>query len=149
MDSSTRERRRPTPAELGLDVTIAVVILTFPDVFVCTTDLRVSFGDVAPAQDEATIKTLGIGEDWWITYASSDISVVLPILHDIRAMMRGRSGRWDTNEVKNIVADVYNKHLQSNFIQKKLAKLGYKTIDDFRKEGRNDLGDQFSIYAGS
>lgn len=49
--------RRPTPAELGLDVTIAIVAMTISwEIFICVSDRMVSHDDQMAAADNAVIK---------------------------------------------------------------------------------------------
>src|SRR5258708_37898317 len=46
-------------------------------------------------------------------------------------------------EIQAIFSAVMTETIHSAFIARHLAKYGYTSINQFRKEGRNDLGDDF------
>jgi 20S proteasome alpha/beta subunit len=137
-----RSERIPTPADFGLDVTIAIAAITVPEeIIVLVSDRMISFGDVTQADENAIMKTFGIHPDWLATFSADNIDPVLPMLEDVRRRLSGPS--YDQHEVQDIFSDVYAERIQKEFLTRTLAKYGYSTIQQFRIEGRNDLGDHF------
>ncbi|MBX9829688.1 MAG: hypothetical protein K2Y27_32440 [Xanthobacteraceae bacterium] len=123
-------------------MTIAIVAKAVDDIFICVSDKMVSFGDISQADENATIKSPSLGPNWGVAYSASDLNLVYPILDSIRLKMAG-SAYWEIAQVQSFCATAYVEKFHQEFIAKRLCRYGYTTIEQFRKEGRADLGDQF------
>jgi len=123
-------------------MTIAIAAVSLPDdVFVCVSDRMISFDDISPASDDAAYKIFGMHPDWMALFAANDISAAWPLLLTVRDKMKGV--QFDLEDVQGFFSDAYTQAIQQEFLDKKLRKLGYKSIEEFRKEGRADLDRQF------
>jgi hypothetical protein len=141
--------RRPAPADWGLDVTIAIVALTAPfDFFVCVSDRMVSHDDILTGNDNALIKNLGLCEEWSVAYAADDVRCILPILEDVKGKM-SEKGSWSADDIKRYFKEVYAERKQSDFLDKRLRRYNYSSIEKFRQEGRRELDNHFFDLAGS
>lgn len=83
--------RLPAPAELGLDVTIAIVAITEPDGhIVAVSDRMISYGDVTQAEDNATLKAQKIADGWGIMFAGNDAKLFYPFLDKVIERLANR-----------------------------------------------------------
>jgi len=140
--------RKPTPAELGLTVTVGIVALSQSEgCFVAVTDQMLSYSDVFQAVDQGAKKTLKIAEDWHMNFAATDVTVVPRIFFAIRSSLRPLSDvRLTTEQVQRAVETAYKEVFHAHFVETHLARFGYSSMDEFRREGRKDLDDDFSDY---
>jgi hypothetical protein len=136
---------QPSPSELGINVTIAIVAVTAQEDFVCVTDRAISYGDVNPTTDNAVVKNIKISANWSFAYSASDIKHVLPILEDVRYVLKDKINATAllADDINTTFSDVYARRAGREFIDSRLRKLGYKSIEEFRHEGRSDLGDNY------
>jgi hypothetical protein len=136
----TRERK-PNDSDFGDDVTIAIAAITKPDdVIVCASDRMISFGDMLPADDNAVIKAIKLNDQWEVAWATNMVPIILPIINEVRRRFADSppaSGSIAAEELAN----VYSMTLQKEFVAQHIGRFGYATVDQFRKEGRIDLGD--------
>jgi hypothetical protein len=134
---------KPTQAELGLDVTLAIVAITSPwHFFAHVSDRALSFDDILPSADNAIIKNIGLGADWSVTFAANDVKNVLPMLGEI-GLHLSKLGKAAVVDVKKTFSDVFAETIRAEFLHKKLRKYGYSSFEHFRTEGRQDLGDHY------
>lgn len=133
---------RPTPAELGLDVTVAIVALATPGVFVHVSDRRISFDDILVPSDDGLIKNIVFGDKWSVTFASSDLKYVLPILGEVSSYF-AKNIEPSADEMKMYFSNAYSSVTQSEIFNRRISRYGYKSMEDFRQNGRNELGDTF------
>jgi len=89
------------PADFGLTVTIAIAVKSVDQCVVTASDRRISFNDIIPAADNATIKTLKLGTRSLALYAG-DISSVLPIANCADALLRNSKQRPDWESPDNV-----------------------------------------------
>jgi hypothetical protein len=137
------EQRKPSPAEFGLDVTIAIVAITQPDdLIVCVSDRMISFADMTPADDTAAIKSPSLNESWHVAYAANDVTVIWPIIEGVRARLKSKKD-WTGDEIQTEFTSVYTARFHQEFLTKRLVRYGYKSMEEFRTNGRSDLGDHF------
>jgi hypothetical protein len=101
----------------------------------------ISFDDISPASDNVTFKMFGMHPDWITLFAGNEVNIAWPLLLAVRDRMKGP--QYDLDAVKGFFSEAYAEAIQRDFFDKKLRKLGYGSIEEFRKEGRSDLGDQF------
>jgi hypothetical protein len=125
-------------------VTIAIAAITNPDdVIVCVSDRMISFGDAYPADDNAIVKAIRLSEQWTAAWSTNNVAFILPIVEELRRRFDAKI-QWDGAEAANELAAVYSETLQREFVAEHLSRFNYKTIDQFRTEGRSDLGDHFT-----
>jgi 20S proteasome alpha/beta subunit len=144
-----KDKRRPTPAELGLDVTVGIVALSHSDnCFVLATDQMLSYGDFFQATDQGTKKTLQVADHWYLNFAGSTSNAV-DVYKRARSKIRsiGDDNRLTTSQVRGAITDAYSDVLRDHFVSTELHPVGYKSVDDFRKDGLSELGSNiFSDY---
>jgi hypothetical protein len=135
--------RRPTPAELGLDVTIAMAAITTPDGYIVTvSDRMISYDDVTQAVDNATIKAQGIAKNWGAMFAAADARLFMPIVGKAADRLRnlGEEAPSSADIVKREVAGAYQDIFEAEFTARHLSRLRFRSIDEFRKNGLSELG---------
>lgn len=133
-----RDRRRPTSAELGLDVTIAIVALTYDGHVVAVSDRMISHDDVFQADDAAALKTIPIAGNWFAAFAG-DPGAFRVVARKLTRRLRDIE--FDGLELRKLAAECYQEAVWEEFAVRHLVQLGYKTVEEFRKSGRNDLGE--------
>ena len=138
------ERRHPTTAELGLDVTVGIAANTVPDGYiVAASDQQISYDDLFPALERGVRKIIQIGPDksWFCAFSASDISVVPPLLATIMEDIKQISpqGRL-AKPVMEAVANAYSAVRNGEFARRHLRAIGYDSVEQFRKEGFANLG---------
>jgi hypothetical protein len=137
------ERAVPTIRRWEFDVTIAIAAITKPEnVIVCVADRMISFGDELPAQDNATLKAIRLNTQWELAWAANDVNLIEPIVAIARKHIND-THRWDGPDAARIVAEAYSDILHKDFVAKYLARFGYRDMEQFRTEGRDDLGNRF------
>lgn len=134
----TRWERRPTAAELGLEVTIAIVAITYDEHVVAVSDRMISFDDVFQANDAAALKTIQIADNWHAACAG-DPGAFRVVLRKLTRRLKGVD--VDELEVRKFAAECYAEALREDFAGRNLVQLGYQTVEEFRQSGRGDLGD--------
>lgn len=126
------------------DVTIVIAAITKPDdVIVCVADRMISFGDSVPAHDNASLKAYRLSNQWELAWSANNVNLVQPIV-DIARKQINDAHQWDGPDAARIVAEAYSEVLHKEFVATYLSRFGYKTMEQFRTEGRSDLGDQFT-----
>ncbi|MGE0853720.1 MAG: hypothetical protein AB7O44_29590 [Hyphomicrobiaceae bacterium] len=143
-----RDLRKPTPAELGLDVTIGLVGVATPDgFFIAVSDQRISYGDIFPPSEKGTTKIQRLTADkrWWAVFAASDIAVVPRLLEKISRGLGpikddDELERYDAEKVMEIAGAAYSDVREAEFAAGHLKAIGYPTVEEFRKNGFHELG---------
>lgn len=141
-----QKKHQPTDADWGCDVTIAIAAIANPDdVIVCVSDRMISFGDNFPAEDNALVKAIYLHDQWTCAFATNRLPFVLPIIQATRARFNDPLKlSWDGREAAEAMASAYSELLQGEFAELYLKRYGYKTVDEFRQNGRADLGEHFT-----
>lgn len=138
-----RELRRPTPAELGLNVTVGIVAVSLEDrCFVAVSDQRLSYQDLYPATDRAARKTMQCHDNWHITFAADDVSVVTPVFQKLAIALKPfkAANPPSTTDVREAAEKAYADTLRGEFVAHHLVQFGFKSIDEFRVKGLKQLG---------
>ena len=137
-------QRRPTPAEMGLEVTIAIVALTAPyEHFICVTDRMISHDDTLPGDENAIVKNMGISSNWSAAFSADNIENALPLLDKVRHKIRDHRETIDVDELKGHFATAISETIEDRFLNTKLRRWGYENIRQFRDEGYGHLHDHF------
>jgi hypothetical protein len=107
--------------------------------FVAVTDQRISYDDLFPAAEVGARKILRITQDkrWRLVYAASDVAVVNPVVGNLITALQKRD---QEDKIALTAEQVYSAALRSHFATKHLTQLGYSTVEDFRKNGLQELG---------
>ena len=135
---------RPTPAEEGFEVTICIVALTQPfGTFVSVTDRKVSYDDELPADENAIIKNLQLSNNWSVTFSADNIESAITLLDKVRHRIIEPAETMDSHEMKSLFASAIFDTIQEDFFNRRLGRYGYKSVEQFRQEGRADLGDHY------
>lgn len=145
LTSIFRQREGRSTFDVGCDVTIAIAAITNPDdVIVCVSDRMIPFGDVFQADDNAIVKAIRLHEQWTGAWATNKLDVILPIVEEGRRHLDAKV-QWELGgEAAEALADAYLDITHKEFVATHLSRFGYKTIHEFRTQGRVDLGDHFT-----
>jgi hypothetical protein len=136
--------RRPTPAEMGLEVTIAIVTLSAPDEhFVCVSDRMISHDDILMGQDNAILKNFGLCKDWSVAYSANNIQNVFPLLNKVRNRLPDGPDTVSQGELKKYFTEAISETIQQEFFDRRLRRYGYGSLRKFIEEGRDHLGEHF------
>jgi hypothetical protein len=134
--------RRPTPAEMGDEVTIAIVAVTQPlGHFVSVTDRMVSYDDILPAEENAVVKDVRLSRNWSVAFAADDVDDALALVHKIRDPIWPND--LEVAQLKQHFATCIFDTLQIDFFNRHLGRYGYKSVEHFRKEGYSELGQHY------
>jgi hypothetical protein len=140
-----REITRPTPAEMGLEMTIAIVALTAPhEHFICVSDQMISFDDVTQADEAGLIKTVSMSLNWSAAFSANKIENILPLLNRVRSKINEPNQPLDIEDLKEYFTASVTEMIQEDFFRTHIARYGYKNLEHFRRDGRADLGDSFA-----
>lgn len=145
----TRWERRPTAAELGLEVTIGIVARSVPDsYFVAVADQMLSYADIFPATEEAARKIIKIADEWHVLFAGDSAafkSVILKVIPRLRAE-RDDVDNLGAEAVKRVCTKAYAEAFAEEFASRHLIQLGYGSVAEFRREGASELGSVYQEY---
>lgn len=139
-----RDRRRPTPAEMGEVVTIAIVALTAPyGHFVSVSDQMISYDDILPADDSALIKSLQLSKNWSVAFAANKIENVLPLLEKIGRKIGRLEEDLETTRLQEYFTTTIAEAVRDDFFNRRLARYGYRNLEAFLQSGKDQLADVF------
>src|SRR5262249_31922111 len=121
-------------------------------VIVTASDARLSYGEVIPAADDATMKNRKIGWKWGMMFAAEDSTAFIPVLSAVYESNAYTTGDEHTDiddkTVRKNVQAAYEKEFDERFFREHLARFRYKDIADFRQNGFTELGkDLYYEYA--
>src|SRR5947209_8177513 len=105
------ELREPTPAELGLDVTIGIAATTSPDGYiVAVSDHRISYDDWFPATELGARKILALTQDkrWHLSFAG-DVARFQPVVTRIVDGLRSKGEGATAQVVMKTAEDAYSQ----------------------------------------
>ena len=137
-------QRRPTPAEMGNIVTIAIVALTAPyGHFVCVSDQMISHDDILLADESALIKSFQISNNWSVAFSANKIENVLPLLETVHDKIKLPADTLGATQLQGYFTSSISEMIQRDFFNRRLARYGYRDIEVFRRQGRDELGDHF------
>lgn len=136
--------RRPTAAEMGDEVTIAIVALTAPYAhFVCVSDQMISFDDITQADDRAVVKTLQLCRNWSVAFAANKIENVVPLLNKVRNKIKMPAYPLSLLDLQEYFTTSIAEAIRADFFTRCLSRYGYRDMAAFRSHGRDELGDHF------
>lgn len=136
--------RRPTPAELGLELTIAIVALTAPyEHFVCVSDRMISHDDILAADDDAFIKNVGLSKNWSVAFSANKIENILPLLDKVRSKIAHPAETLDGDKLQEYFATSISEMIRADFFNRRIARYGYSSLELFRRQGQDELGTHF------
>lgn len=138
------DQRRPTPAEMGEVVTVAIVALTAPYAqFICVSDQMISHDDTLPADESALIKSMQLTRNWSVTFAGNKIENVLPLLGRVGRKIERPGDNLEVSKLREYFTSSIAEMIREDFFNRRLARYGYRDIEVFRRHGRDELGDHF------
>jgi hypothetical protein len=118
---------------------------------VTVSDLRLSYGDMVAADDQAVMKNRKMAHGWGMMFAAEDATAFPPVIHSVYDALGwdGKQGKKHNAEtVRVAVREAYEKEFNERFFREHLARFGYSDIGDFRRNGYQEMGkDLYSQYA--
>ena len=122
--------RRPTPSELGIEVTIAIVAITHPDqAFVCVSDRAVSFDDLNPAADNMLMKQSSLTTNWSFAYSTNDVKYVYPIIESVQSKLYPKITSFSADNIKSAFSETYSEIASRELMDRHLRKLWLSLCD--------------------
>jgi hypothetical protein len=135
-------------------MTVALAALAGTSNIVTVSDARLSYGEMIPAEDAATIKSRRIGRKWGVMFAAEDATAFLPVVDEVHDRLLGSFSDMNQSEdhnydtVTKAVQAAYEKEFMERFFRENLARFGYASIAEFRKTGFAEMGkDLYHQYA--
>ncbi len=98
----------------------------------------ISNSDVYQADEAATLKTIQLADHWHAAFAG-DPGAFRVFARKLTRRLKDRS--VDELEIRALAAECYTEALREDFAARHLVQIGYKTVDEFRSSGRDELGD--------
>jgi hypothetical protein len=137
--------RRPTPAEMGEVVTVAIVALTAPHAyFVSASDQMISHDDILPADEGAMIKELQIARNWSVAFAGNKIENVFPLIDRVTHKIGPKiDGNLEASKLQNYFTTSIAEMTQADFFNRRIARYGYRDLEAFLQHGKDQLDDIF------
>lgn len=132
---------RIDPAAYGFNVTIGIAARTADQKHIITvSDRRLSFGDDAPAADNALLKDLVICSGWGALFAGNDASYALPVLRHAGWLISSQSKPATLANVRNAMCDAYAHVLDDFVFRTILRKFGFDSLAEFKATSASKLG---------
>ena len=138
-----RAQLSPNP---GYVVTVCIAaIVEGPGLIVTVSDRMLSSPiDLITATDNATLKARTISDDWAVMF-SGDGALFFPFVAEAQEKLRG--AQLTLVQRKRALQDIYKSMREDSFFDSNIAKLGYRTLDEFRANGLKELGhDTFNDF---
>jgi hypothetical protein len=122
-------------------VTIGIAAKTrYGECIVTVSDRSISFDDAVPSLDSVVSKDWFVGKRWGTLFAANDTCFALPIIHRANELLVERGQKDSLDDVKAAMCDAYAETRQEYVTRQYLSPFGFKSIDQFRKEGVSNLG---------
>jgi hypothetical protein len=136
--------RRPTPAELGLGVTIGIAARAL-NCIVMASDLRASFGDDLPAADMALLKQLYVTRHWRTVFAADDAGAARPVLHRVHEILAQPTSHnpESSAQVRQAFREAYQQERRQQVTDSILSPYDL-TLEQFKALGYKTLGPEFT-----
>jgi hypothetical protein len=140
--------RRPTPAEMGLEVTIAIAAISMDGRIVTVSDRMISYDDIIQAEDDGVLKAQQLAPGWGTMFAGSDARLFIPVWNAITDRITsiavdtepGRVPQYTEAQISEAVAKGYQDLFAKEFATRYLTKWGFNSVEEFRKDGFSQLG---------
>jgi hypothetical protein len=145
-----RYRRQAAALRYGSDMTVAIAAFVpgGHDHIVTVSDARLSYNEMIPASDSATMKSRRIAKKWGLMFAAEDATAFSPVVNEIQKelskddlsapMSEGSDHSYGV--VSTTVRVAYEREFSERFFRQHLAPLGYADIAEFRKIGFAEMG---------
>ncbi len=134
----------PTSSDWGADMTIAMAVVVDNDHIVTVTDRLVSFsGDVIQGM-ESVLKARRVGPHWGILFAASNADLAMPMTNIVLRQMNAQrvDANFSIEEVQNRFKRAYQELFNAEFSAHVLSRYRFDDVEEFRREGRLQLGDE-------
>lgn len=110
---------------------------------VAVSDQRISYDDVFPATDRGALKIISLTDDttWFLAFSADDVAVMPPLVKKISSDLKAlKQDERTTDAVMDIAANAYSDVRESEFTARHLRAMAYRSLDEFKKDGLQDLG---------
>jgi hypothetical protein len=136
-------RRRPTPANFGLDMTICIAAKSRRDesiVAIC--DKMLSYDDLVPATEGAAEKALWVHRHWYAMMAD-DPTLAIPIIRRVQKHLEDEStGRLSSlEEMTSAFRAAFQEQLQQE-VEDRFLRVYGMNLTAFKRDGFQTFGAQ-------
>ena len=131
-------RKRPTPADFGLDVSICIAAKSLiSDTIVSVSDRMLSFDDAAPAIENAVLKDTVVSPHCRTLFAGDDVSPAHFVIDRAKTQL-ATTGETEA-EVRTAIFNALQDETHAHSTAKYLARLGID-LPYFRANGFQEFG---------
>jgi hypothetical protein len=118
-------------AEYGFNVTIGIAAKTVDQRHIITvSDRRLSFGDDAPASENAILKDHVIYNGWGALFAANDTSYAVPILQQAAWILTEKKHEATLLNVRKAMCEAYAAVLNDYISRVVLRKFGFENVQE-------------------
>lgn len=116
---------------------------------VTISDARLSYGEMIPAADNATMKNTKICGKWSMMFAAEDATTFDPVADETMRILGNSATDSDApyaernfsiEDVTDAARAAYEKEFSERFFRDKLSRFGFADIADFRRIGYAEMG---------
>jgi hypothetical protein len=136
----TDRRSRPARAEFGLDVTIGIVALA-NQYIVAVSDAMLSYDDIYPATDKGARKVMEVSGRWSVAFAGDPTAFKPMVIKIIRGLKDVDVQDQTAGLAQRVASEAFSETLLEEFAARHLYQLGYRSVEQFKQDGRAELGD--------
>jgi 20S proteasome alpha/beta subunit len=127
-------------------MTVAIAAFAGPGgPIVTVSDARLSFDEIIPAADEATMKNRRFASKWGVMFAATDATAFDPVVRACSAEL-GYSGvneeklNFSLETIIDTVRRSYEAEFNERFFREHLSRFGYADIKEWRRNAHAEMG---------
>ena len=132
-------------------MTIAMAAFAGEENIVTVSDARLSYGEMVPAEDGATMKSRRIADKWGVMFAADDATAFSPVVDNVIEALLDFEPDNEVADKKKLfdhtyevvsktVREKYENEFGERFFRTHLARFGYASISEFRQSGFTEMG---------
>jgi hypothetical protein len=92
--------------------------------------------------DNALMKNSWLNGEWSVAYSANDLKYVRPLMVSVRNKI-GNNNKVSYGDLKKYFAEAYAEVTKVEFLDKPLRRYGFQSVEEFRQQGQQELGDKF------
>jgi hypothetical protein len=122
-------------------VTVGIAAIVQAQALIVTVSDRMlsSTNDVIQARDNAALKARQLSSDWAIMFSGNG-EFFIPLAEQLALDVTALENGYSLYEFINTLESRYRYLREKRFVDWHISKLGYKTLEEFRMKGLNELG---------
>ncbi len=122
-------------------MTVGIAAIVYEQGLIVTVcDQMLSGNDLVQARDHAALKARKISSNWAVIFSGNGVLFV-PFVDQAIKLSLDIGGNVDLKDIKVTLESLYRSTREEQFVNWHISKLGYKSVEEFRKSGLSELGD--------